>query len=98
MIWLLCTPIIESFLRSCKTALTDFFSYYLSFWFISIFEFGAIFESLRNRCLLMLHRKIVYGKGQLVFEWDNRVIKSWSYTLTLIVFLFVLLIGSGGLW
>jgi len=98
MIWLLCTPIIESFLRSCKTTLTDFFSYYLSFWFIFIFELGAIFESLRNRCLSMLHRKIVYGKGQLVFEWDNRVIKSWSYTLTLIVFLFVLLIGSGGLW
>jgi len=95
IIWLLFTPIIETFLKSRIPKFSDFLSNYLSFWFISIFEFGMIFESLKNRNLSMLYKKIVYGKEQLIFEWNNRVIHSWSCILTLmIIFLFVLFCGG----
>ena len=90
IIWLLCTPFLEAFLRSRK--FIDFVLNYLSFWFTFIFDIGAIFESIRNHSLSMFYRKIVYGKGQLIFEWNIKVMQSWSNVLTLIILLFVILL------
>jgi cellulose synthase/poly-beta-1,6-N-acetylglucosamine synthase-like glycosyltransferase len=93
LIWLLCVPIMEALLKSYRAKFTDFLLNYLSSWFIFIFEFGAIFESLMNGSLLMLYNKIMYGKGQLIFEWNYKVIRGWSYVLTSIIFLFATIIG-----
>lgn len=89
--WLLCVPIINTFLESYKSKkITNFLFDYLSFWLIFIFELGAVFESLRNGSLSMLYRRILYSQGQLIFEWKHKVIQSWSYILTFIIFLFIL--------
>lgn len=89
--WLLCVPIINTFLESYKSKkITNFLFDYLSFWLIFIFELGAAFESLRNGSLSMLYRRIIYSQGQLIFEWNHKVIQSWSYLLTFIIFLFIL--------
>lgn len=90
--WLLCVPTIEAFLKSYRAKFTDFLLNYLSYWLISIFELGAIFESLKNGSRSMLYKKILYGKGQLIFEWDRRVIQSWSSIITLLIFLFMLML------
>jgi hypothetical protein len=84
---------MEALLKSYRAKFTDFLLNYLSSWFIFIFEFGAIFESLMNGSLLMLYNKIMYGKGQLIFEWNYKVIRGWSYVLTSIIFLFATIIG-----
>jgi glycosyltransferase involved in cell wall biosynthesis len=95
IIWLLCVPIVEAFLRNYenKKKITNFLFDYLSLWLIYIFELGAIFESLKKGSLLMLYKKILYGQGQLVYEWDQRILQSWSYILTFIIFLFVIMLG-----
>ena len=96
--WLLCVPIMKAFLKTNKTKyFNDFLPNYLSFWFTSLFEFGAIFESLKNKSFTMLYKKIVYGEGQLISEWNDKIIQNWSYILTLIIFLFITLIKFGGL-
>jgi glycosyltransferase involved in cell wall biosynthesis len=91
-IWLLFVPIIEAFLKSYKSKFADFLPNCLSFGLISIFELGAMLESLKNGSFSMLYKKIVYGKGQLIFEWDSKVVQNWSYVLALIIFLFALLL------
>lgn len=95
IIWLLCVPIIVAFLRNYenKKKIINFLFDYLSLWLIYIFELGAIFESLKKGSLSMLYKKILYGQGQLVYEWDQRILQSWSYILTFIIFLFVIILG-----
>ena len=95
IIWLLCVPIIVAFLRNYenKKKIINFLFDYLSLWLIYIFELGAIFESLKKGSLSMLYKKILYGQGQLVYEWDQRILQSWSYILTFIIFLFVIMLG-----
>jgi cellulose synthase/poly-beta-1,6-N-acetylglucosamine synthase-like glycosyltransferase len=92
VIWLFCTSIVETFLKSQKSKFTDFSLNYLSFLLIFIFELGQVFESLKNGSLSMFYKKIVYGKGQLIFEWNGRVVRSWSYILSFVIILFVLLV------
>jgi hypothetical protein len=89
IVWFLFAPIVEAFLKS-KSKFNEFLLNYFSFWLTFIFEFGAIFESLKNGNFSMLYKKILYGQGQLIFEWKHKVIQSWSYILTFIIFLFIL--------
>jgi glycosyltransferase involved in cell wall biosynthesis len=91
--WILCVPLTEAFFKSYTSKFRDFLSNYLSFWLVLIFELGTIFESLINGSLLMLYGKIVYGKGQLIFEWNHKVTRCWSYAITSIMFLFALLLS-----
>ncbi len=92
MIWLFCVPFIETFLKTYRLRFANFLSNYISFWLIFIFELGAVFESLRRGSLTMLYKKILYGKGQVIFEWDSKVIQSWSYIITFLIFLFIMLL------
>jgi glycosyltransferase involved in cell wall biosynthesis len=92
MIWLFGIPFIVSFLKTYKSKFRKFSSIYISFWLIFIFEFGSVFESLRKGSLLMLSRKLLYGKEQVIFEWDSKVIQSWSYTITFLIFLLIMLL------
>jgi glycosyltransferase involved in cell wall biosynthesis len=92
MTWLLCIPIIEAFLRSytLEKRITDFVSNYISFWLNFTFELGSVFESLKNGSFSMLYKKITYGQGQLIFEWKQKVLQSWSFIAALVIFLFIL--------
>ena len=90
---LLCVPIIETFLKSYKSKkITRFLFNYLSYWLIFIFELGTIFESLKNGSLSMLYKKIIYGQGQLIYEWEHRMIQSWSFIITFVIFLSMLML------
>jgi len=92
MTLLLCVPIIEALLRSytLEKRITDFVPNYISFWLNFTFELGSVFESLKNGSFSMLYKKITYGQGQFVFEWKQKVLQSWSFIATLIIFLFIL--------
>lgn len=92
--WILYVPIIEALLRSydSKKKITDFVLNYFSFWLVFTFELGAILESLKNCSLSMLYKKILYGQGQLIYEWKQRVLQGWSFVIALIIFLFMLTI------
>ena len=91
--WLLCVPLIDTFLKSYKSLkITNFLFNYLSSWLIFVFELGAILESLKNGSLSMLYKKIMYGHEQLIFEWEHRVIQSWSFIVTFAIFLFMLML------
>lgn len=92
LVWILCTPIIEVMLSTHKSKFNNFFSNYISFWLIFIFELGAMFESIRNGSLSMLNKKIVYGNGQLIFEWDQKVVQCWSYIITISLIIAISLI------
>jgi cellulose synthase/poly-beta-1,6-N-acetylglucosamine synthase-like glycosyltransferase len=92
IIWLFCVPFIETFLKTYRLKFASFLSNYLSFWLIFIFELGAVFESLKRGSPSMLYKKILYGKGEMIFEWDGKVIQSWSHILTFVIFLFILLL------
>lgn len=90
--WLLGVPMLVALLRSyaLEKKITDFVSNYISFWLNFAFELGSIFESLKNGSFSMLYKKIAYGQGQFMFEWKQKVLESWSFIATMIIFLFIL--------
>jgi cellulose synthase/poly-beta-1,6-N-acetylglucosamine synthase-like glycosyltransferase len=92
VMWLLCVPVIDAFLRSLcsKGKVSDFVFNYCSFWLIFLYELGSVYESIKNRSLLMLYKRHFYGPGQLLFEWQNRLVQNWSFIISMII-LFLLL-------
>lgn len=93
IIWILFVPLIEALIRSYKTKekATAFLFVYLAVWLTLIFEIGALFESLKNGSFSMLCKKISYGSGQLIFEWESKVLQSWSFIIGFFIALFLIL-------
>jgi len=88
IMWLLFVPVMEALSKSYRSKkIADFLLNYASLWLIYIFEIGAIFESLKNCSLSMVYKKILYGQGQLIFEWDQKILQSWSFIVALLILL-----------
>jgi glycosyltransferase involved in cell wall biosynthesis len=87
LIWFLCVPAIDSLftITDSKNKVSDFVLNYCSFWLVLVFELGAVFESLKNRSLLMLYKRHLYGSGQMLFEWKHKLIQNWTFMISLII-------------
>jgi len=87
ILWSLCVPAIDAVLRSSssKTDISDFVFNYFSFWLVFVYEFGLVYESMKNHSFEMLYKRHLYGAGQLLFEWRHRLIQNWSFIISLIV-------------
>jgi len=94
ILWLLCAPIVDAILKSfgSNKKISDFLLNYSSFWLILVYEFGSVFESLKNGSPSMLYRRHMYGSGQILFEWKQNVLQNWSFIICIIALVFVLAI------
>lgn len=92
IIWLSCAPLIEAILNTFifDKKMSNFWVNYCSLWLIFIYEFGGIFESLKNRSLSLLYRRHIYGHGQILFEWKQNVLRSLSFIVCIALILVVL--------
>jgi len=92
VVWILYVPTVYAALRTLKSRRRErslFLTNYLSLLFVIAFEVGAISESLGNLSFSMLHKKILYGPGQLIFEWNDRISQSWSLITGLVLLVFI---------
>lgn len=47
-------------------------------WLNQVYEFGIVYESLRQRRVAQITRKMIYAQGQLIHERDAKIIQTWS--------------------
>jgi hypothetical protein len=91
-VWIPSTLLLETGFRLAKAREKPYliFSELLAILLDLTFEAGAILESLRRGSLSMLYRKILYSPGQHIVEWDNRIMRSWSLLIALLLALVVI--------
>jgi cellulose synthase/poly-beta-1,6-N-acetylglucosamine synthase-like glycosyltransferase len=94
ILWSVCVPTIYALLRSfgSKQKASDFLFNYLSFWLTSVYEFGSVYESIKNQSPVMVYKRHMYGSGQLLFEWGHRLIENSSLIISLIALVIFTLI------
>lgn len=89
-LWVILIPFFIALFKTFGNKRRSFIYYYIAFWLNRIFEFGVLIESLRRRKLSLFYKKLLYGKGQLIFEWKNRLIEGWSYLITFLILLIII--------
>jgi hypothetical protein len=70
--------------KAAKAGQQDVFRHALVIIFEAVFEFGKVYESLRNGQLRRLWTKFVYVDRQLIGERDKRIRQMWSCILALL--------------
>lgn len=91
-VWIPTALLLEAIFKVAKAREKPplIFSEFLSTLLNLTFEAGTILESLRRGSLSMLYQKILYSPGQLIAEWDSRVVRSWSIIIALLLTLVVI--------
>jgi cellulose synthase/poly-beta-1,6-N-acetylglucosamine synthase-like glycosyltransferase len=57
-----------------------------------LFDLGTVLESIKNRSLLVFFKEPMYGPGQVLFLWNEKVREVWCIVLSIFVTLLILIV------
>jgi GT2 family glycosyltransferase len=72
-------------LKKNNISLTQLPKEIVAHWLDMTFEWGLIYESLKNKDLKGFYAKMIYSDRQLIYERDRKIIQAWSLAAGFIV-------------
>jgi len=55
--------------------------------FITIYEFGQVYESIKHKSVIMLFKRLTFSEDEIINEWGSEITYTWTLILTMVTLL-----------